>query len=594
MSLPPLFRRPSEKLIGVRRSALEIARGRLVFMGICFAFVYILVAARVMDLTVIQGELPRLAKTQSGEISFDGPAVQKTLRADIVDRNGVLLARSLETAALVADPALITEPEKVAGDIVGILPELKYGDVLKKLQQTNKENRKLRSVLIKRNLTPNDQYKLLLLGHPGLNFSKEERRIYPQGSLTAHMVGYTDVDGKGQAGIERSMNDTLATGRGAIRSTLDIRLQHVVRRELSRAIKDFNAIGGVGVIMDVHSGEILAAVSAPDFDPHAITEKDIPALFNRLTLGVYEMGSTFKIFSTAAYLEIKNPPIGQSFDAREPIQMGRFSIRDFHPEKRYLTIPEIFMVSSNIGAARMGEAIGAAALRDFYHDLGLLDPVQVEISEISKPLVPNPWRDIHTMTASYGHGLAVTPLQTLAAAATVVNGGLLVHPTLVIQDLPEKNGRKNKKESNIRVLSAQTSHRMRQLMRLVVAEGTAKSADVEGFQVGGKTGTAQKTGGGRGYDGTKRLSSFIGVFPMGAPRYAVMIMVDEPVGNKASYGYATGGWVAAPAVGRIVAAMAPVLGLVPRDIAPEQDLSAPLMPYVRTKEGRHLASVSTE
>ncbi|MBI2233833.1 MAG: penicillin-binding protein 2 [Micavibrio aeruginosavorus] len=559
MSLPPLFRRPSEKLIGARRSALDVARGRLVLMGVGFAALYMLVAARALDLTVIQGELPRLAHQQVRDNDLSAPEQEIALRADIVDRNGVLLARSLETASLIADPALIMEPEIVAKDIVRVLPGATYGDVLKKLQRQDKEGRKLRSVLIRRNLTPNDQYNILLLGHPGLGFRQEERRIYPQGALTSHIVGFVNVDGKGLSGIERSMDSILAPGRQPLQTTIDIRLQHIVRRELQKAIDDFDAIGGIGAIMDVNTGEILAAVSAPDFDPHEIKESDKEAQFNRLTLGVYEMGSTFKTFSIAAYLEMKNASMAQSFDARAPISVGRFKISDFHPENRFLTIPEIFMVSSNIGAARMGEAVGTAALKDFYRDIGLLDKVQIELDEVSKPLVPNPWRDLDTMVASYGHSVAVTPIQTLAAMSTIANGGIVVHPTLLMNDsLPDKNGRKKDGKAEIRVISAQTAHRMRQLLRLVVTEGTAKSADVAGFQVGGKTGTADKKEG-RGYDENKRLSSFIGVFPMDAPRYAVMVMVDEPKGNKASYGFATGGWVAAPAVGRIITAMVPVL-----------------------------------
>lgn len=588
MSLPPLFRRPSERLIGARRSALDVAQGRLVFIGIIFAFAYILVAARVMDLTLIQGELPRLAHQQAQDQGSSPLAEQKTLRADIVDRNGIILARSLKTASLKADPALITDPEKVAHDLVRVLPDLKYGDVLQKFQ------RKGRFVWIKRNLTPKEQYAILMLGHPGLNFEDESHRIYPQGALAGHIVGFTDIDGKGLAGIERNFNDMLSGGH-PLQLTLDIRLQHIVRRELKKAIHEFSGISGAGAIMDVNTGEVLAAVSEPDFDPHNVTAKDKDSLFNRLTLGVYEMGSTFKIFSIAAYLETQGAPISQSFDARAPIQIGRFTISDYHPENRFLTIPEIFMHSSNIGAARMAAITGTAALKDFYKDLGLVDPLQIEIQEVSRPLIPNPWRDVNTLTASYGHGIAVTPLQTLAATATISNGGVLVHPTLVMDSSsPEKTYAKDKKESDLRVISPQTAHRMRQLMRLVVSNGTATAANVPGFQVGGKTGTAEKAAA-RGYDGNRRLSSFIGVFPMDAPRYAVMIMVDEPKGTKESYGYATGGWVAAPAVGKIVTAMAPVLGLLPKEVAPENDMAAPLLPYVMNKEGTaHLASVGVD
>ncbi|MGZ9109063.1 MAG: peptidoglycan D,D-transpeptidase FtsI family protein [Micavibrio sp.] len=590
MSLPPLFRRPTTKIIGSRRSTLDVARGRLVFVGILFALAYILVAARVMDLTLIQGELPRLARMANPEHeSLPQQATdEKILRGDIVDRNGVLLSRSLKTASLYADPALITNPEQVAQDLVKALPDLQYGDVLQKLQ------RKTRFIWLRRNLAPQDQYAILNLGHPGLNFKDEAHRIYPQGELAAHIVGFTDIDENGLGGIERHFNSLLSAGNRPLQLTIDIRLQHIVRRELMAAIKEFSGIGGAAVIMDVNSGEVLAAVSAPDFDPHDVTAKDKNSLFNRLTLGVYEMGSTFKIFSTAALLEIRNPSMEQGFDAREPIKIGRFTINDFHAEKRFLTIPEIFIYSSNIGAARMGEAIGTKALKGFYKDLGLLDPVQIELQEVSRPLVPDPWRDVSTMTASFGHGLAVTPLQTVAGVASIINGGTLVHPTLVLDGaLSEKNLQDKKDDSVVRIVSARTSHRMRQLLRLVVSDGTAKAADVPGFQVGGKTGTAEKTGG-KGYDKKRLLSSFIGVFPMNAPQYAVLVMIDEPKGTKKTFGFATGGWVAAPAVARIIAAMAPVLGLVPNAV--DEDMAESLRPYVKQKDQpeKHLAAVGVE
>lgn len=585
MILPPVFRRQSTKLIGARRSALDIARGRLVVGGILFSLCYIIAAARLIDLTLIQGEFTRFGHNQSVETGGTASRQQTALRGDIYDRNGVLLARSLETASLFANPALITDPEQVARDVVKALPGLKYGEVLQKLQKGG------RFVWLKRNLTPQEQYAVLTLGHPGLDFQQESHRIYPQGELAAHIVGKTNIDGKGQNGVERSFNNYLESGAQALRLTIDIRLQYILRRELARAIREFDGIGGGAAIMDVNTGEVLAAVSAPDFDPHRITAKNMDAQFNRLVGGSYEMGSTFKIFSTAAYLESKNPPMGQQFDAREPIKIGGFSISDFHPEDRFLTIPEIFMHSSNIGAARIAEAMGAKVLKDFYKDLGLLDPLQIELDEVARPQIPDPWRDINTLTASYGHGIAVTPMQTLAATATIANGGILIHPTLVM----DNNTKEKASKTETRVISAETAHRMRQMMRLVVSDGTATAADVLGFQVGGKTGTAQKGSAGKGYDRNKRLSSFIGVFPMDAPRYAILMMVDEPKGTKASYGYATGGWVAAPAVGRVIAAMAPVLGLVPKEIDPEKDMAAPLRAYIKDGETeKHLASFGTE
>lgn len=578
---PSFFPKRRMEMVGTKRSALDHARGRMILVSAAFALAYILVAARVVDLSLLQGYLHGGGDTLQAE-DAPPPEENATVRADIVDRNGVLLATSLDTASLYADPALITEPEKVAQGLVKIMPDLAYGDVLQKLQ------RRARFVWIRRNLTPQEQFAVLDLGQPGLNFRSERCRIYPQGPLAAHMVGYTDVDGHGLAGVERSFDKLLRKGDKPLRMTIDVRLQHILRRETARAVHEFSAKAGGGVILDVKTGEVLAAVSLPDFDPNNIAEAGPQDLFNRLTLGVYEPGSTFKIFSTAALLETQSHAISKTFDAREPLHRGRFIISDYHPEKRILTTPEVFMYSSNIGAAMMGETIGTEGLRSFYEELGLLTPLDLEISEVGRPLYPQPWREINTLTAAFGHGIAVAPLQTVAAAASVVGDGTLVRPTLIAGRAAE-NSEKSRKT---RVVSPQTVERMRQMMRLVVTDGTGTFANVPGYNVGGKTGTAEKPDAG-GYDRHSLVSSFLGFFPIEAPRYAVFVMVDEPHGNKASYGYATGGWVAAPAVARTVVGMAAVLGIPPEDTKPEDDLSAALMPYVHGKNhegGSHLAS----
>ena len=357
---------------------------------------------------------------------------------------------------------------------------------------------------------------------------------------------------------------------------LDIRLQHVMRRELEKAIETFTAKAGAGVIMDVKTGEVLAAVSLPDFDPHGPNSKsDSPEMFNRVTLGVYELGSIFKMFTTAAVFEKTQATMATSFDASKPLQRYGHKIRDYHPEKRALTIPEIFMHSSNIGTALMGEMVGTQGLRDLYRDLGLTKKEEFEIDEVGTPLMPNPWREINTLTASYGHGIAVTPLQLVAAAGAIVNGGFLVKPTII----KPADGTPDKK-SYTRVIRQETSLKMRQLMRLVVTEGTGRNADVPGYMVGGKTGTADKNVNGR-YVGDKRISSFMGVFPVNDPKYIVFVMVDEPHGNKKSYGFATSGWVAAPAVGRVISSMAPLLNLKPLTGQPE--ISEPLEQFIFIK-----------
>lgn len=588
MSIVNRLRKSRLRIDGSKRSALDMAHGRLTLLGLGFSVLYLIVGARVVDLTVLQGVLPRLNGSVAERV-LEPEMQQAAVRADIMDRNGVLLATSLETASLYADPALISDPERVATVLSKAVPGMVYGETLEKLQ------RKGRFIWLKRNLTPEEQYRILELGEPGLQFKTEYKRIYPQGELSSHMVGYNSVDGQGLAGVERSFDELLSKGGKPLALTLDIRLQHILRRETNKAIREFNAKGGAGIIMDVVSGEILAATSLPDFDPQNPSAASPEQLFNNITLGVYEPGSTMKIFSTAALLDLKNPGLGMTFDTTKPLKVGRYTIHDYHPENRPLTIPEVFMHSSNIGSALMGQMIGGEALKNFYSDLGMLDPVAIEIAEKGRPLAPAQWREINTLTAAFGHGISVSPLHIVGAASTIVRGGTLVQPTLILNAAQAQDGKDVVNQNEIRIVSPQTSHRMRQLMRLVVTDGTAKKADVPGYNVGGKTGTAEKIVNGR-YDRQKKISSFLGFFPMEAPRYAVFIMVDEPKGTKQSYGYATGGWVAAPAAGAVIRAMAPLLGMEPQMVAVEDDLAFTLKPYLRDKkqEGGQLATFTTE
>ncbi|PZO87097.1 MAG: penicillin-binding protein 2 [Micavibrio aeruginosavorus] len=562
------FNRSNINFTGQKRSALDMARGRLVFLSLFFILCYIVVAARVFDLTIIQGEMKKNEETVS-YLEAEPQAQKKHQRADILDRNGVILARSLKTASLYADPLVITDPKTVAKDLSKVFPDLSYGDLLKKLQE------KKRFVWIKRNITPDDQYKILYLGHPGLSFEEENRRIYPQGNLVSHIVGYTSVDGKGLSGMEAGFDKLLSKSDEPLTSTIDVRVQHALRREIAGAMKKFSGIAGAGAVMDINTGEMLAAVSLPDFDPHEVNAKNKDALFNRLTLGVFEPGSTFKLFTTAAAIE-HGAKMDTTYDARTPVKIGRFSISDYHAERRILTLPEVFMHSSNIGSIKMAQAVGTDDFKNFLSDLGLMKAPQIEIPEVGAPLVPSPWHEVNTMTASFGHGIAVSPLQLVTASASIMNGGILVRPTLVME-----SGKDNaKSKSDVRVVSEKTAHRMRQLMRLVVTDGTARKADVPGYNVGGKTGTADKTSG-KGYDRDKRRASFMAFFPAEAPRYAVYIMIDEPKGIKESYGYATAGWVAVPAVKNVIESMIAIEGLRPQE---NDELGGTLTAYVKTRE----------
>lgn len=533
---------------GTRSRLLDQARFRLLTVMVGFSIGFLMIALRLIDLTLIGQNLSEHMAYKNAE----KPAIT---RANIVDRNGEILATSLQTDSLYADPKMINAPVQVATNLVQTFNDLDYDDILEKLQS------KKRFIWIKRNLTPQQKYAANALGHPGLSFKKEWRRFYPQTNLASHLAGYTDIDGNGIAGIEKSFHTPLSNGKD-VKLSIDVRLQHVVRRELQKTIKKFSAKGAFGIVMQVKTGEILSMVSLPDFDPHHAQKASADEKFNRNTLGVFEMGSTFKIFSTALALDSGSSKIFHTFDAKKPLKIGRFTIRDYHPKKRVLTLPEVFIHSSNIGSALMAKKIGAEKLQGFYHDLGLMTKSTLEIPEIGTPLIPTPWRKVSTLTASYGHGLAVSPLQTIRAGAAIINGGFLPMPTLLKHDVTDNSLTDN---TDLQIISAKTSNQMRQLMELVVTDGTAKKADIKGYRIGGKTGTAEKIGKG-GYDREKLLSSFLGAFPMDDPEYILLIAIDEPKGIKETYGYATGGWTATPTAGRIIEYMAPLMRLKPQGL----------------------------
>jgi cell division protein FtsI (penicillin-binding protein 3) len=379
--------------------------------------------------------------------------------------------------------------------------------------------------------------------------------MYPMGSLAAHALGFTDIDNKGLTGIERYFDKELRTRQDNMALSIDVRVQHVLEHELGVAMKKFSAIGAAGLVMDVTTGEVVAMSSLPSFDPNQPNAIAQDLRFNRTTLGVYEMGSTFKIFTTAMALDAGTVSLHGGYDATNPIRVARFTIRDFHAKKRWLSVPEIFMYSSNIGTVKMALDVGIPGHRNFLTTIGMMKPVAIELSETGSPLSPNRWREINSMTISFGHGLAVSPLHLVAGVSAMVNGGIYRTPTLI---------RRNPSETPVgkRVITAETSAKMRRLMRLVVKNGTGRNAAAPGYLVGGKTGTAEKVSG-RGYKKKALISSFVAAFPMHKPRYVVLAMLDEAKGTKETFGYATGGWVAAPVVGAVVRRIAPVLGMRP-------------------------------
>lgn len=555
-------------LEGPAQESIETSHTRLIIAGALFCLAFLVIGARLIEVAGFKAGETRLAR---------GHVVERVVasRADILDRNGVLLATTLETPSLYANPKLIQNPQRVAQQLARVLPDVSENEIYARLSSDKS------FVWIKRQLTPSQELAVNRLGIPGLQFQPEERRVYPKGNLTAHVVGYTGIDNKGLAGIERGFDEVLRDRHTPVQLSIDVRLQYILRDEIARQVADFTAIGGMGIIMDVNTGEVLAMVSLPDFDPNALDSATPDAIFNRVTLGIYEMGSTFKIFNTAMALEDHVATLASSYDATKPIRVGHFTIHDDHPQRRWLTVPEIFEYSSNIGSAKMALDAGTERQQEFLGRLGLLKAPSFELKEIGAPLVPSPWRNVNTMTIAFGHGISVSPLQMATAVSAVVNGGVLRRATLIKRPAGYA-------PAGQQVLSENTSAIMRRLLRLVVERGTGKLANAPGYLVGGKTGTAEKVSGKR-YDRKELLSSFVGVFPITDPRYLVMISIDEPHGNKQSFGFATGGWAAAPGVKRVVQRMAPLMGIQPVD-EDSPEIRRSLMVDSPSPQGRKIAA----
>lgn len=574
----------AETIGGVQSAALDLAKIRLLLVIAVFMLGYLAISLRLIDLTLLRDNTETRAAVEKTQTDReDRISATRNLRGTIVDRNGELMATSLKMASVFANATLIDNPQKVAKQLAQILTSQKESDLLKKLSSGKK------FIWIERNITPRQEYAINALGQPGLGFQQDDRRIYPNSNLTAHLLGYTDIDNKGIAGIEKAFNKELTEGEEPVRLSVDLRIQHLLHRELSKAKEKFTAKAAIGMVMDVNNGEVIAMVSLPDFDPYKAGTASADERFNRATLGVFEMGSTFKLFSTAAALDSGLVSFNTTYETSTPIRVGRFKISDFHPENRPLTVPEIFIYSSNIGTAHLAQTIGTSALKDFYKDMGFFEQVPVNFPERGSPLYPKPWRDVSTLTASFGHGVAVSPLHLMRAASALVNGGIMVKPTFIKSDssaLPLT-------PVGERVIKPQTSVMVRKLLELVVADGTGSKARVEGYNVGGKTGTAEKTAVG-GYKRDSLFSSFIGFYPIDNPRYAVLAIMDEPHATKDTYGYATGGWTAAPVVQKVIEAMGP-LYQIPPDFDAGKDVLAEMSQYLKkAKKEKTVAASGTD
>ena len=468
-----------------------------------------------------------------------------TRRGNIFDRNGTLVATDLKTKSLYVSSILVKDPEKITESLVKIFPELSRQDILRKIR-ANKSNQHW--ILIRRNLTPAQVEEVQNLKLAGLLFEDDRVRIYPQRAAASHLVGYVDLDRNGIAGMEMEYDKQLLAGED-IELAMDIRAQDILNDELEKGLEEFRAQAAAGLIMDVTNGEVLAVSSLPSFDPNIQAEASSNQRFNRITSGVYELGSIFKIFTNTLAFDKNLIKITDSYDVSEPFKYGRFTIKDDHPVKGRLTIPEIFSHSSNIGTIEIAKNFSASDQKDFLEKMHMLKKLDGDFPGLAKPIYPRIWREINLYTISYGHGIAVTPLHIANAVSAIVNGGTFYQPSFA-KIAKEKKGEK--------VIKAETSEIIKSMMRKVVLEGTGRNANVEGYEVAGKTGTAEMAEMG-GYSEKKTITSFVAVFPISDPKYLVLVLFDRP-----NYIFNTGGMVSAPVAGRVVKEIAPILGVMPR------------------------------
>jgi len=507
----------------------------------------------------IGGRLVQLGMT--GEPVVALPQTRPTAsRPDILDRNGQVLATDIKTASLFAEPRRIVDIDEAIEKLQTVLPDLDYTQTYRKLDS------QAGFVWLRRQLSPRQQADILALGIPGMGFRTEKRRFYPGGSTASHILGLVNIDNKGIAGMEKYIDDQgladlQALGLAGpdtlepVKLSIDLRAQHVLHDELADALERYHAIAAAGAVINARTGEILAMASLPDYDPnnpYNALEKD---RLNRVSAGVFEMGSTFKLFTTAMALDSGKIGLNSTFDASKPMRIGGFTINDFHGKRRVLSVPEIFIYSSNIGTAKMAEVIGVEGHRAFLKKAGLLDRMQTELPEVATPTEPKAWKRLHSITISYGHGVATTPLQTAVAAAAMVNGGKLFPPTFLPRTEEEAE------QIAQQVISPETSAKIRYLFRLNVETGSGKRAEAQGYYVGGKTGTAEKVVNGR-YSNNKRFNAFIAAYPSNDPDYVVAIVVDEPEGEKPGMA-ATSGLNAAPIAGNVIRRTAALLGVEP-------------------------------
>ncbi|HEV7306673.1 penicillin-binding protein 2 [Ensifer sp.] len=536
---------------GTRKKTTNQAKNRVAIVIASFGIVY----------AVIGGRLVQYGMAAPETVSSIGRADNlMASRPDILDRNGEILATDIRTVSLYAEPHKIVDADEAVERLATVLPDINTREIYNKLKS------KSRFQWLRRQLTPKQQSEILALGIPGVGFRPEKRRFYPGGHTAAHILGHVNIDNRGVAGMERYIDsqglaDLAAIGMTSdaklepVKLSIDVRVQNIVRDVIDAGMKNYQALAAGAVVLDVHTGEVLAMASVPDYDPNKPAEGAEEGWMNRMSNGTFEMGSTFKTFTIAMGLDSGKVTLNDSFDASAPIRIGGFTIKDFHGKRRVLTVPEIFQYSSNIGTAKIADLVGIPGHKEFLTRLGLLSKLPTELPEVKTPSQPREWKKINSVTISFGHGVSTTPLQTAVAGAALVNGGKLIEPTFLPRTEEQADA------VSTPVVKKSTSDDMRFLLRWNGIAGSGKRALVPGFNVGGKTGTADKVVNGR-YASDQNFNAFLAAFPIDNPKYIVLTFIDAPKTGEG--GGRTAGSNAAPMVRDIISRSAPLLGVEPK------------------------------
>ena len=554
-AIPARVKAPTQQ-----QKALALTYHRLMLMMLVLAGVTFIIVLRLVMLQIFTDRPSGIA---------GNPLIPA--RADIIDRNGVRLASTIDAWSIAVHPdRLLTDPKELAAKLAELMPERSEAEYLRILTSGKT------FVYLNRRAVPELVAAVNALGEPGIEFSREPERLYPNMGLAAHVLGFTNLDGHGDAGMERALDDRLSRldMRGApVELSIDARVQQALEAELGAAMTHFSAVGAAGVIMDIKTGEVLAMTSLPTWNPNVPGNGTTdPKFMNRATLGVYELGSTFKPFTVAMAMDagiVKS--FGQMYPCPRGLNVGNHTIGDTHPFGRPCSVAEIMKESSNVGTAQIAAQLGAVRQKEFLRKMGFLEKVSIELLERGRTLTPGAnWGDAATMTVGFGHGIAVTPLHLASGYATLFNGGIWRPATLL------KRGKANAAPAGRRVFTEETSHKMRSLLRLVVTHGTGKKADAPGYRIGGKTGSAEKY-----HNRSLLVTTFAGVFPMDDPRYVIVAMLDEPKGTSETYGFRTAAWNVGPVVSKVVSRIGPMLGFRP-DARRDVDLSD-VLPHVRSE-----------